>query len=179
MSDSEPVPEVADETAISEPLPEVAGETAGGEPIPGAADDTTGHDIKFLVMTVESVTFDLSESAPRAHLMEAEMPFRNLSIPIALPEAHALYNAMFGIEGRRPSTHELTSAILRQLQADVIAARILRHEEGVYYAELDVMTPRGRERFDCRTSDALILALRQQVPAPVLCAEEVLDNLYS
>jgi bifunctional DNase/RNase len=33
--------------------------------------------------------------------------------------------------------------------------------------------------FDCRTSDALILALRQKVQAPVLCAEEVLLDLYA
>jgi len=40
------------------------------------------------------------------------------------------------------------------------------------------MTPRGREVFDCRTSDALILAMRQGVAAPVLCAEEVISELF-
>jgi bifunctional DNase/RNase len=41
-----------------------------------------------------------------------------------------------------------------------------------------VMTPRGREQFDCRTSDAFILALRQAVPAPILCAEEVIQSFF-
>jgi len=41
------------------------------------------------------------------------------------------------------------------------------------------MTPRGREIFDCRTSDALILATRQGVRAPVLCAESVLQAFYA
>ena len=38
-----------------------------------------------------------------------------------------------------------------------------------------LMTPRGRRVIDCRVSDALILALRQPVVAPVLCEAEVLS----
>ena len=41
------------------------------------------------------------------------------------------------------------------------------------------MTPKGHEVFDCRTSDALILAVRQKVRAPVLCAEAVLQAFYA
>jgi bifunctional DNase/RNase len=135
--------------------------------------------VQFRVMTVESVLFDLGEASPQVHLMEEESPFRYLSISVALPEAQAIHHALVGSKGPRPSTHELASAIIRQLQADIIAARILRHEGGVFYAELDLMTTRGRQQFDCRTSDAVILALRQPVAAPILCAEEVLATFYS
>ncbi len=131
----------------------------------------------FRVVIAESVTFDLGDTAPHVHLMEAEPPFRNLSVPIALPEAVALHQAFERVAGRRPGTHELASEILSRLQADVIAARVTRLEAGVFYAELDVMTPRGREVLDARTSDAIILALRQRVPAPILCAEEILEAL--
>jgi bifunctional DNase/RNase len=110
---------------------------------------------------------------------KAESPYRYVAIPVALPEAVALSNALSGIEGRRPSSHELFSEVLARLQADVVAARIVRFDDGVFYTELDVMTPRGREVFDCRTSDALILAIRQKVQAPVLCDEEVLVALYT
>ena len=153
------------ETAV--PLDEVTG-VVGSEPV-----------VQFRVMIVESVLFDLVDASPLVHLMEAEEPFRYMAIPIALPEATALNSALAGIEGRRPSTHELFSSVLARLQCDVIAVRIVRNEAGVYYAEIDVMSPRGREIFDCRTSDGLILALRQGVPAPVLCAEEVLALLYA
>jgi uncharacterized protein len=127
-------------------------------------------------MTAESVTFDLADPSPMVHLMEAEPPFRNLSIPIALPEAQALELALAGRAGRRPGTHELAATLLARLRADVVAARIVRAEAGVYYAEVDVMGPSGREVVDCRTSDAIILALRQAVPAPILCAEAILDG---
>ena len=131
---------------------------------------------QFRVMDAVSVTFDLGDPSPHVHLMESESPYRNLSIPIALAEAVALHQAMERVAGRRPGTHELTSQILARLQGDVVAARIVRFESGVYYAELDLMSPRGREILDCRTSDAIILALRQRVPSPILCAEDVLAD---
>ncbi len=141
---------------------------------PEAVEDST----VFRVMTVESVVFDLGDPSPQVHLMENEAPYRHLSVPIALSEAQALWAALNHATGRRPGTHELTTAILRQLQADIIAVRIVRLENGVFYATLDVMTPRGREQFDCRTSDGFILALRQTVVAPILCAEAVLETFY-
>ena len=129
----------------------------------------------FRVVHVESVLFDLGDPSPMVHLMEAESPYRNVSIPLALADATALHAALFNREGRRPGTHELFATVLARLQSDVIAAKIVRHEGGVFYAELDLMTPRGREVVDCRTSDALILALRQAVAAPILCLESILQ----
>jgi bifunctional DNase/RNase len=133
----------------------------------------------FRVMNVESVLYDLNDASPLVHLMEEESPFRYLAIPLAVSDAIALQHAHSGVEGRRPSTSELMTTILTRLQAEVIAARIVRYDAGIFYAELDLMTPRGREVFDCRTSDALTLALRQLVPAPILCAEEVLSLYFA
>lgn len=132
----------------------------------------------FNVMSIESVLYDLSDSSPLVHLIEEATPYRYLTIPIALPEAVALHHALDKIDGRRPGTHELAAEVLRRLNVDIVAARITRYDGGVFYAELDLMTSRGPEVFDCRTSDALILATRQGVRAPVLCAESVLAALY-
>jgi bifunctional DNase/RNase len=136
------------------------------------------NDVVYRVMTVGSVRFDLGTASPQIHLVEEESPYRNVSISVALGEAQSLHNALVGAVGVRPSTHELASAIIAQLRADIIAVRILRHEHGVFYSELDLMTQHGRERFDCRTSDGVILAIRQAVAAPILCAEEVLASFY-
>lgn len=148
-------------------------------------DDTTGDDAPgestyptFRVMSVSSVLYDLGDASPQIHLMETEAPYRHLTIAVALVDAQALHHAMTGVKGVRPTTHELASSIIARLQADIIAARIVRHDDGVFYAELDLMTPRGRQRLDCRTSDALVLALRQAVPAPILCDDDVLASFY-
>ena len=156
------------ESGEGETLAEPVGdEGAGGSTFP-----------EFRVMNVETVTFDLADPSPLVHLMEAEAPYRYLAIPLALNDAVAMHQAVSAVDGRRPGTHELLADILRRVQVDVIAARIVRLDGGIFYAQLDLMTPRGPELFDCRTSDAITVALRQNVPAPVLCAEEVLATLY-
>ncbi len=157
-----------------------------GEPATGASEGDASpeapandaNSAKFSVMSVETVTFDLTDPSPVVHLMEAAPPFRYLAIPLALGAATAMHQAIGGVDGRRPGTHELLGEVFRRTQIDVIAARIVRYEGGVFFGQLDLMTPRGREVFDCRTSDAITIAMRQNVPAPVLCAEEVLAALY-
>ncbi len=156
---------------------EVAPGTTGDEEASDIV-EPTADDVVFRVMTVGSVRFDLGDSSPQIHLMEEESPYRNISIAVALGEAQSLHKALVGEEGLRPSTHELATSIIARLQADIIAVRILRHENGVFYSELDLMTARGREQLDCRTSDGVILAIRQPVAAPILCAEEVLQSFY-
>lgn len=151
--------------------------TPDAEPAP--AGDPGRDEVVYKVMHLEAINYDLTDPSPMAHLLEAESPFRYLVIPMALNDAIGLQHAHSKIEGRRPSTHELMTTILTRLQGEVIAARIVRYDGGVFYAELDLMTPRGREVVDCRTSDALTLAMRQQVEAPILCAERVLDDFYA
>ncbi|MDE3008022.1 MAG: bifunctional nuclease family protein [Acidobacteriota bacterium] len=132
----------------------------------------------YHVMNLDSVLYDLTDASPQAHLIESESPYRYLVIPIALADAIALQQALSRLETRRPTTHELMTSILGRLQVDVIAVRIVRYEQGVFFAELELMTAKGREIFDCRTSDALALAYRQIVPAPVLCADEVFQRYF-
>jgi bifunctional DNase/RNase len=160
---------MSDETATTNDVaPEAAevDETAVAEEIP------------YQVMHFESVLYDLTDASPMVHLVEAASPFRYVVIPIAIADGIALQNAFSGIEGRRPATHELMTTMLTRLQAEVISARITRFDGGVFYAELDLMTQKGREVFDCRASDALSLALRQSVQAPILCSEQVLQSGY-
>lgn len=133
----------------------------------------------FRVMHFESVLYDLTDASPAVHLVEAESPFRYLVIPLALSDAIALQHAHSSIESRRPGTHELMTTAFTRLGAEVVAARIVRYDGGVFYGALDLMTTRGLEVLDCRTSDALTMALRQVVPAPILCAEAVLRAYYT
>jgi bifunctional DNase/RNase len=163
------------ESADSPDTPESAEPAA----TPAAVTVPDPNDVRFTVMTVGSVRFDLGTPSPQVHLMEEAAPYRNVSISVALPEAQALHNALIGSVGLRPSTHELTSSIIAHLKADIIALRIVRHENGVFFSELDLMTAHGRETFDCRTSDGLILCVRQVVAAPILCSEGVLSDFYS
>lgn len=135
---------------------------------------TNSHDVEFRVVQVDQVTYDFSSAVAVVVLREAEGMRRTLTLPVAVHDATAIHQAQQHAVGRRPATNELIVSILQELQADVIAARIVRADNGVYYGELDLMTTRGRRVFDCRPSDAIALALRQVVPAPLLVAEELL-----
>jgi bifunctional DNase/RNase len=131
----------------------------------------------FRVMDVEDVLLDLPSQYPAVTLVESEPPMRTLVFPVGLPEGTAIAQALRRMEGRRPMTHELFMQVLQRARVDVIAVRLVGRVEGTLLAELDLMTPGGRERVDCRPSDGIVLALRMPVPAPILVDGRLLETL--
>jgi hypothetical protein len=131
----------------------------------------------FRVMDVEDVAMDLPSQYPAVTLVESEPPMRALVFPVGLPEGTAIALALRRMDSRRPMTHELFMRVLQQAHIDVIALRLTGRDEGNLLAELDLMTPGGRVRVDCRPSDGIVLALRMPVPAPILADERLLDDM--
>ena len=152
-----------------------ATEPAIPDPAP-AAGPTTPIGPSFRVMAVEDVSLDLPAQFPSVTLVETEAPIRTLVFPVGLPEGTAMSQALRRIPGRRPMTHELFMHVLQRAHIDVVSVRLIGREEGNLLAELDLMTPTGRELIDCRPSDGLVLALRMPVPAPVLVDERLLEE---
>jgi uncharacterized protein len=153
--------------------PDASTADPAGAPVPAA----TPVGPVFRVMDVDDVSLDLPSQHPAVTLVEAEPPMRELVFPVGLPEGTALAQAVRRMEGRRPMTHELFTQVLQRAHIDVIAVRLIGREEGTLLAELDLMTPGGRECVDCRPSDGLVLALRMPVPAPILADERLLLTL--
>ncbi len=129
------------------------------------------------VMDVEDVSLDLPSQYPAVTLVESQSPLRALVFPVGMPEGTAMAQALRRMESRRPMTHELFMQVLQRVRIDVIALRLTGREDGNLLAELDLMTPGGRERVDCRPSDGIVLALRMPVPAPILVDERLLDQV--
>jgi bifunctional DNase/RNase len=130
----------------------------------------------FCVMDVEDVSVDLPSPYPAVTLVESEPPMRALVFPVGLPEGTAMAQALRRMDSRRPMTHELFMHVMQQARIDVIALRLVGRDEGNLLAELDLMTPGGRVRVDCRPSDGIVLALRMPVPAPILADERLLNE---
>ena len=147
-----------------------------GRPRPGPESPAPRY-ATFRVMDVEDVSLDLPSQFPAVTLVESEPPMRTLVFPVGLPEGTAIAQALRRMEGRRPMTHELFMQVIQRARIDVIALRVVGREEGTLLAELDLMTPGGRERVDCRPSDGIVLALRMPVPAPILVDERLLEDL--
>lgn len=136
-------------------------------------------DVVFRLVTIDDVRYDFSMNTAFVLLRETEGEGRSFALPVALTDAGALYNAWHLHVGRRPATSELMAAVLQELQSDIVAVRIVRYEAGIFFAELDLMTHRGRRVFDCRPSDALSLALRQPGGAPLLVDVTVVDAVLA
>ena len=170
--EAEPGPEAEAEGPQMAPAPAPAA-AAAAEPEPAPAPAMAS----FRVMDVEDVLLDLPSQYPAVTLVESEPPMRTLVFPVGLPEGTAIAQALRRMEGRRPMTHELFMRVLQRARIDVIAVRLVGREEGTLLAELDLMTPGGRERVDCRPSDGIVLALRMPVPAPILVDERLLETL--
>ncbi len=118
------------------------------------------------------LVFDVAVNLPTPHaivtLRELDAPNRRLSIPVGLPEATALAHAWRGVATPRPLTHELFADVLVRLGATIDAVRLTGRRAGVVLAEMELTSPRGHELLSCRPTDALTLAIRQGVPAPML-----------
>lgn len=153
------------------PADEPEGSAAAAEP----SAPTPAAREEFSVVCVTGIEVELPAPHAVVVLAEVDEPHRSLAIPLGLPEATGLAHAWRGRPTPRPLTHELFADVLVRLGASVEVVRLLGRRAGVVLAELELSSPRGYERVPCRPSDALTLAIRQRVPAPVLVDPRLFD----
>ena len=174
---AEPAPPDSEAAARPPAVPDAEVETPPAPtPAPAVAWSLRPIGAAFRVMDVDDVILELPSQYPAVTLVESGPPNRVLVFPVGLTEGTAMALALRRMEGRRPMTHELFMHVLRRARIDVIAVRLTGRDEGNLLAELDLMTPSGREHVNCRPSDGLILALRMPVPAPILVDERLLEE---
>ena len=97
---------------------------------------------------------------------------RLLPITIGPFEAHAIAQAGGGAARTRPGTHDLLASVIGRLRGtlDRVVIHDLRDE--TFYCQLELSGERGLLEVDCRTSDAVALALRTD--SPIFATEEVI-----
>jgi RNA polymerase sigma factor (sigma-70 family) len=93
-----------------------------------------------------------------------------LPIWIGMPEAEALVAELQGVEMPRPHAHALALSLLAACGRKVVAVRICRLEDAIFYAE--VVLDDGTA-VDARPSDALVLAAADSLP--ITLEQAVLD----
>jgi bifunctional DNase/RNase len=74
-------------------------------------------------------------------------------------------------------SHDLMAALVKSLDAQVIAVEITALRNGAFFAELTVSGPGGERRLDARPSDSIALAVR--LGAPLYAGEDVLSEAGS
>lgn len=98
---------------------------------------------------------------------------RKLPIIVGPFEAQAIAIPLEGIEVDRPLTHDLFLSLSKKLDFTISEVFIYQIKEGIFYAHLIVDTTDAQTQIDCRTSDAIAIAVRFN--CPIYTTEEVLE----
>lgn len=119
---------------------------------------------------VLGVRVEMPSNQPIVLLREVEGE-KYLPIWIGANEATAIAYVQQGVVPPRPLTHDLLKDVIDGVGRTLVAVRITRLEDGVFYAELDLG---DGTVVSSRPSDAIALALR--TASPIEVADEVLDE---
>jgi len=130
----------------------------------------------WVEMQVRGLILDPNSDAPIVILRQREGSIY-LPIWIGVFEANAIAMAVEGVELPRPLTHDLMSATIGQLGAELERVEIHNLEEGTFFARLCLRASAGTLEVDARPSDAIALALRTE--APIWTARSVLEAALS
>ena len=100
---------------------------------------------------------------------------QQLPIRIGSFEATAITMGVHGRPGGRPMTHDLLCSVVSSLGATCVGVRIMAVQGTTFFAQVELERADGEHVFiDARPSDALALAVREEVP--VYAEESVLES---
>ena len=124
-------------------------------------------------MTIYGVSFDLVGKQPIVLLKTADGN-RYLPIWIGHPEAAAILMKLQGASTPRPLTHDLLVNVLAELGVDVVRVTVTELRENTFYASITVAQNGTEVEIDSRSSDAIAVAVRAQVP--IYAADDVIEE---
>jgi hypothetical protein len=97
-----------------------------------------------------------------------------IPIWIGMNEANAIALELENITSPRPMTHDLMKNIMNNLEVSLTKVIITTIVENTYFAELYIEKDGEMKIIDCRPSDAVALALKNQ--AKIFVSEQVLET---
>jgi bifunctional DNase/RNase len=124
-------------------------------------------------MTIYGVSFDLVGKQPIVLLKTAEGN-KFLPIWIGHPEAAAILMKLQGATAPRPLTHDLLVNILAELEVEVVHVTVTELRENTFHASITVKQDGSELEIDSRSSDAIAVAVRAQVP--IYAADAVIEE---
>ena len=127
----------------------------------------------MIEMVIYGVSFDLVGKQPIVLLKTADGN-KFLPIWIGHPEAAAILMKLQGASTPRPMTHDLVTAMLEQLDAQVTRITVTELKENTFYASITVAQNGSEVDIDSRPSDAIALAVRAE--APIYANERVIEE---
>ena len=124
-------------------------------------------------MKLDALRVEIPSNNPLLLLQEKTGSKRTLVIYIGPAEAQAIAFAQQAISTPRPMTHDLIVDLIEALGATVELVVVTALRERTFYAELRLVTTRGRHSVSARPSDAVAIAVRAN--CPIFAEEDLLD----
>ena len=124
-------------------------------------------------MQIYGVSFDMVGKQPIV-LLKTVDGNKFLPIWIGHPEAAAILMKLQGASTPRPMTHDLVTAMLGELDAQVVRITVTELKENTFYASITVQQNGSEIEIDSRPSDAIALAIRAD--APIFAADDVIEE---
>ncbi len=124
-------------------------------------------------VTVDSVRVSLLTQNRVVVLRESDSR-RYLPIWIGQFEADAISFVLQSLTPSRPMTHDLLNTVFQELHANIEHVIINDIQDTTFFARIIATTPTGPIEIDARSSDAIALALRANVP--IFVAPHVFDQ---
>jgi len=101
---------------------------------------------------------------------------RYFPVIIAMNEMAEIHRKVHGIETRRPMTHDIFAALMRELKAELISVEITELKDEIFYARMNFRAADGHPfTIDARPSDAV--AVGTGVGARLFAAESILEEI--
>ena len=131
--------------------------------------------IEFIVSDIRNAQ---APSEAYALILKEKEGERMLPILIGMNEARAIVLEMNKMKPKRPTPHDLFLRLSEVCKVYAGYVVIHKFEEGVFYADIHFRKENGEVfTIDSRTSDAVVLALKCNIP--VYVEEEVLEAYFS
>ena len=128
---------------------------------------------------VELVVSDMMSkvSDHRAHVivLQEKEGLRKIIVALGLLAAQAIAFALRGVDVGRPLTHDLFGAFSKAFGIELKHVLIERIDDGTFYSSLYYAQNDERASIDSRTSDAIAIALRANVP--IYIREDLLNRM--
>ncbi len=125
-------------------------------------------------LEIAQISHSIAHTNSFALLLVEKKGVRRLPIVIGGFEAQAIAIGMEKVPQSRPQTHDLFKNIFEEFQLNLVEVIINNLAEGVFFAQLVCEHNGKKVEIDSRTSDAIALAVRFNVP--VYTYEFIMDQ---
>ncbi len=129
------------------------------------------EEIELKVVDMSSM---LHPAQAYALLLQEKNGLLKLPIIIGALEAQSIKLAMMNVDIPRPLTHDLMISLFQKLNVQMEKVLIYKVKEGVFYSYIYFYQDGNVFKLDSRTSDAIALALRLNVP--IYTYRSILEN---